>query len=81
MKLPIMICKRSTWLAKHQYRVELENEVARLTGELASKNRVLDAVTKAAPIVRDNAIKEGVSLGRTLMKRDLLRHVRSKVVQ
>lgn len=81
MKLPFMIIKRSTWLAKHQYRVQLENEVARLTGELASKQRVLDAVTEAAPVVADKFRKEGVAIGRTAMKRDLLRHARGKVVQ
>lgn len=81
MKLPFMIIKRSTWLDKHQYRVHLENEVARLTGELARANRVLDTVKEAAPIVRDNALKEGAAIGRQAMKRDLLRHARSKVVQ
>lgn len=81
MKLPFMIIKRSTWLDKHQYRIKLENEVARLTGELASKNRILNAVTEAAPIVREDAIKEGVTIGRTAMKRDLLRHARRKVIQ
>lgn len=81
MKLPFMIIKRSTWLAKHQYRVQLENEVARLTGELANKERVLAAVTEAAPIVADKYRKEGVAIGRTAMKRDLLRHARQKVVQ
>lgn len=81
MKLPFMIIKRSTWLDKHHYRIKLENEIARLTGELASKNRVLDAVTEAAPIVREQAMKEGVNIGRTAMKRDLLRHARTKVVQ
>ena len=78
MKLPFMIIKRSTWLNKHQYRVHLENEVARLTGELARKQRILDAVTEAAPVVADKYRKEGVQIGRTAMKRDLLRHVRGK---
>ena len=78
MKLPFMFIRRSTWLEKHHYRIQLENEVERLRGELASKQRVLAITQEAAPLVREAAIKQGVEAGKTYMKRELIRHARTK---
>lgn len=76
--LPFLIVRKTVWDGKHEYRLHLENELDRVKGELATKTNVLKAVETAVPIIKDQAVRKGVEAGKTYMKRELIRHARTK---